>query len=291
MLNVTRVLLLLAFAGIAVAAVWGAELQNTRPPSGGDPLAQTQEKPVAFRPIGERNKKSVYLRGQETVGERVFYKNGQVAEERLFKDGRLNDTTRLFYESGRLFAEQPYEDGKLNGAVRYYKENGELLGESKFDHGTGVLHQFPLASLLLAEAEIPYKNGVRNGTMREWGRFNGGKGIGCDVSSYSNGEMDGWAITFDEDGTVLRSAYFRKDRTHGAIREYDSKGKMKKGFPSFRIDGNQVAETVYREAAKTDEILAKSLASDAEGVEWGRKSLSMPKVGTTQPAGSISPAK
>ncbi len=147
-------------AGIMVAAILAAHSTLLAE----DALAQTQEVKVVFRPSGKLVEEREYLRDKQKVGSRLFYANGVVAEEELYKGGKLNGPQRQFYESGKLLAERPYTDGRLDGVVRYYKENGELLGESKIQNGTGVLRQFALQSLGLTDQEIPYKDGVIDGT-------------------------------------------------------------------------------------------------------------------------------
>ena len=89
-----------------------------------------------------------YSRGEEEIGERVFYQNGRVAEERLFKDGQLNGPRRLIYESGKLFSVEPYRAGKLDGTVCFFAVDGKVLGESGFVQGTGIPRQSSLKSLV-----------------------------------------------------------------------------------------------------------------------------------------------
>lgn len=233
-----------------------------------NPLAYTRERPAPFHPLGSMFSKKSYFRGNEKIGERIFYNNGKIAEEILFRRGKRHGLMRQFYENGKLFSTWPYIDGKLDGVVRFYKENGEILGESKFDHGTGVLRQYPMVSLGLLDREVSYKDGVLNGTVREWGRF-GGKDNGCSAVQYVNGIEEGWSVTVNQDGSVLSSAYLHQGRMCGVYRRFSSGDKLEKGYPKFFIDGKEVAKAVYRVASKTDSILLKSLNDD--GVAWGKK--------------------
>jgi antitoxin component YwqK of YwqJK toxin-antitoxin module len=254
-----------------------------------DPLAGAGEMGVSRRPGTVITDWKEYFRDGAKVGERSFYKNGRVAEEKLFKDGVLDGICRRFYQSGKLFSESPYEGGKLNGMVRFYKENGDLLGESNIKKGNGVLRQFPNRDLgLFGDQEIPYKDGLIDGTLREWDRFRDfrdGGGIGCRVTQYVKGELEGWLISFDEKGVPIDSGYFHKNDLDGVVREYRPDGKLKDGYPKYYIfvggetilESQPVKEAAYREAAKNAPILAKSLNDD--GLEWARAACKAPRVG------------
>lgn len=269
MLNSARCLGVVIMFWVVVAALakvaFGAE----------DPFANAREQSVAWRPAGNIVQKKIYLRGEAQIGERLFYENGKVAEESLFRDGRLEGTVRLFYENGKIFCERPFKEGKLDGSVRYYKENGDLLGESKFQAGTGVLRQFSKKSQGLPEEEIPYKDGIIDGTKRTWGRFEGAKGIGCNITQYVNGAIDGWSMVINEDGTLVDSSYFHQDKLHGVFRRFNSTGAIEKDYPKFYIDDKEVSEVAFRDAAKTDGLLAKSLNDD--GRVWGQQANRLPR--------------
>ncbi len=256
-----------AMALLIICHLVNISFGNGTPAPATDPLAGAREQTIPYLPHGPRKVRKWYYRGDEKVGERILYDNGMLAEERLFKNAQLNGVMRLFYQSGRLFARYPYVQGKLDGIVRFYKEDGQILGESTLVQGTGVLRQFPLRALWLDDKEIPYKNGLVDGTVREWAHYMGGQGVGCDVQQYVGGRLEGWGVTFNEDGSLLASGYCHKGLLHGVRRRFVPKDGPEKGYPKYYIKDKEVSQAVYREAAKKDPILAKSLNDD--GRAWG----------------------
>jgi antitoxin component YwqK of YwqJK toxin-antitoxin module len=91
-----------------------------------------------FRELLDRN----YSKGAKYIGikidgmpnghGKIYYENGDLAEEGKFKDGKLNGKGKR-YSNGRLTEEGEFKDGKLNGkGIRYFygfrgKEEGEYI--------------------------------------------------------------------------------------------------------------------------------------------------------------------
>ena len=227
-----------------------------------DPFEGATEREVAFLPLGPVHKRHVFIRNGQQIGDRTYYANGKVAQERCLDVEVPHGLQRQFYESGKLFAELPYENGRLNGTVRYYKETGELLGESKLTDGTGVLRQYRMKSLVLSDMEIPYKNGVKDGIVRQWGHFRDKETLSCEVNTYKDGQMEGWSVVYNPDGSQLESAYMHQNKLYGIHRRYVAGGQNEAGYPKYFIASEPVTEKQYREAAAKDPILAKSLDDD-----------------------------
>jgi antitoxin component YwqK of YwqJK toxin-antitoxin module len=195
----------------------------------------------------------------QVVGERLFYKNGEVAEERLLENGKLHGVSRQFHENGKLFSERPFRRGSPDGTFRFWDDAGELLGESVLKNGTGVLLQFENRALVLAREEIPFVDGKIHGNRKQWGRFDVTDKNGCSVTRYKKGEMDGWTYVLDGDGMLLAYSYIKHDRLHGVMRKATRGGTNVKGYPKYMIEGTEVSEDRFRVAAKTDPILAMTL--------------------------------
>jgi antitoxin component YwqK of YwqJK toxin-antitoxin module len=260
MRNVTlfRIMALFVACTIGGAVAFGAAA--TQPSE--DYFAQaTRTGRGTYFPLGKTVSLTKYYRNDEVIGERVFYANGAVAEERQIRDNRRHGTLRQFYESGKLFAERPYENGKLHGTVRFFKETGELLGESKFEHGTGTLREYRLGTLYLYDRVVSYRNGLEEGISREWMYLGDGAGVRCTIGTYVHGEIDGWQVVF-RNGSLQSSAYVKHGQIHGVYREFDDGGKPAEGFPKYVVKNKEVAEERFRELAKSDAILAKSLNDD-----------------------------
>jgi len=235
--------------------------------AGSDPLAHTQSHEGSYHPLGTMTTMRQYFLPGEKVGERIFYSNGNIAEEILFRNGQRQGLTRCFYESGKRFAEYPYTDGKLDGAVRFYRENGDLIGESNLVNGNGLLREYELRPVVMEDSEIPYKDGLIDGVRRQWAKFTGCTGIGCHCEGYTKGEIEGWSVTFDQDGKFVESCYTHKGKLHGVWREFTADGSPAPGYPKFYINSDGVTEEVYRQKAQSDPILALSLNDN--GLSWG----------------------
>ena len=66
-------------------------------------------------------------------GERtVFYKDGSVAEEAHYKDGKLHGESKWFSESNVLLRHSVYEDGNLNGKTINYDSDGNVTSEGDY---------------------------------------------------------------------------------------------------------------------------------------------------------------
>jgi antitoxin component YwqK of YwqJK toxin-antitoxin module len=232
--------------------------QSTSRPN--DLTAGLQEHDVPLKPLGPVNRMKEFFRGNEMIVQRAYYDNGNVAREYLYKNGKPDGISRQYYLSGKEFSESPYRDGKLDGIVRFFKENGELLGESDLTGGTGTLRLFPLKSLAQPfNVEMPLKDGVEDGDEFSWYNLAGGPGSTCSVTQYAGGEREGWAVGFNSDGAVQDYTYYHQDMRHGVDCEFDSTGAPKPGYPEFHINDTEVSEAEYRQAAKSDPLLAKSL--------------------------------
>jgi len=239
--------------------------------AGTDPLAGAMAVEVAYIPRGTMGTMYEYYVPGEKVGERVFYQNGKVAEERLLKNGVRQGPTRMFYDSGKVFAVFPYQHGKIDGTVQFFKETGELLGASTLVAGTGVLRQYPLAPVVPEDAELTYKDGLLDGTKRTWGRYGSAAEISCECTQVSRGTNEGWDVLISAKGNLVSSAYFHDGALHGVYREFNSDGSVDAGYPKYFVRGKAVAEEAYREAARDDAVLLRSLEDD--GLAWGRQAL------------------
>jgi antitoxin component YwqK of YwqJK toxin-antitoxin module len=212
-----------------------------------------------FRPLGRVVSKKRYRIGGEIVGERLFYKDGQLADERLYRNKKLHGIWRQFHPNGELFAERPYRDGQMDGTFRFWDENGKLFAESVMKNGSGVLREFGKAELQSDDAETQYVGGKIHGRQTRWGRFQGCSGLGYSTSEYKRGVLDGWVITRDEDGTLIGYSHCRLDQLHGVFRRYERDGNPREGFPKYYINGDEVSEARFLDSAKTDKLLGETL--------------------------------
>lgn len=63
---------------------------------------------------------------------RMYYENGQLKAERVYKDSKLNGTYRMYYDNGQLKVEGTYKNDNMDGAFKYYNKNGQLQAEEVY---------------------------------------------------------------------------------------------------------------------------------------------------------------
>lgn len=217
--------------------------------------------------LGLRVRRAYYWVGDDKVGERMWYENGVMAEERLFRKEVLHGFWREFYPSEKLFCEIPYRDGKLDGVVRYWDKDGQVLSESSMKNGTGNWRRYRLivdkVSLI---DETDYVDGTKHGIEKSWVGLSREKSQpGYSLTRFVNGLGDGWTIYRDYDGRFMGSYYQSKREDaamHGIERMLTRTGTNKPGHPKYWLDGEEATEAAYLKAAETDAVLKISLESD-----------------------------
>jgi len=63
---------------------------------------------------------------------KVFYKNGQLAEESNYKDGNLHGKVSWYSENGQLFKTLTYEKDELEGPAIYYQPGGDVSSKGQY---------------------------------------------------------------------------------------------------------------------------------------------------------------
>ena len=64
--------------------------------------------------------------------ERYYYKNGNLASETPYKNGKEEGIEKWYYWNGSLRTETPYKNGKVDGIARWYYDNGNLVIEVSY---------------------------------------------------------------------------------------------------------------------------------------------------------------
>jgi len=76
-----------------------------------------------------------YSAGQQNGKEQVFYPDGHVAEEVLWKNGQKNGHWRQFFNSGQAKLTANYVDGQLEGAFTAFAPDGKTTIEGAYRNG------------------------------------------------------------------------------------------------------------------------------------------------------------
>ncbi len=87
----------------------------------------------------------------------VYYKNGLVAEETNYKDGKLEGESKWFSENKMLLRQSVYRNGELNGKTINYDSDGNKTSEGDYtnDKKSGIWKYYESGKL---KKEIDHTN-------------------------------------------------------------------------------------------------------------------------------------
>ena len=100
-------------------------------------LLGAEPKMVSFDKLQHRGWLT-YITNQDTpfTGKAVsFYANGQMKEERNYKDGKYHGLRTEWYENGQMRGEVRWKNGKHDGLWTWWYENGQMRGEENWKDG------------------------------------------------------------------------------------------------------------------------------------------------------------
>jgi len=129
---------------------------------------------------------------------KIYYENGQLQEEEIYKNGFFDGPYKTYYENGQLKSEAFYKDGKVEGLSKDYYRNGNIQNEDVKKNGKrdGLYKSYYEDGKIGEEGN--YKNGMPDGLWKKYyssGALNSemvyksGKPEGCGKYYYMNGEL------------------------------------------------------------------------------------------------------
>jgi antitoxin component YwqK of YwqJK toxin-antitoxin module len=193
---------------------------------------------TATHPDGSRARAEYVLNG-EVVGRRFWDADGSLSMEQPLKNGLRHGIEYHWYFNGILTAALPYFEGKEHGAAREWDDSGRLIGTYTMVHGTGIDLWFgprENGAICLYEARY-FKAGDRHGFE--------------------------WWINADQ-CTVKQEAHFKEGEPHGIEREWNLKGRLRRGYPRYHVNGRRVTKRQYLAACKRDSSLPPFRAEENE---------------------------
>jgi len=174
----------------------------------------------------------------KVVGDRQFDENGRLEIERPMKDGLLHGI-RYYCDDGVVTFAEPYRNGFAHGIARQWSYDGELIGTYTMKHGTGLdlwrqKEDWGTGRVFLAEARF-----IKEG---KWHGFE-------------------WWLNEDQK-SVHDEQHFRENFQHGIQRSWNSKGRLRRGYPRYWVSNKQVAKREYLRACAEDPNLPRFRESD-----------------------------
>lgn len=206
---------------------------------------------------------------------RDYHKNGNIADEIPYKNGKKEGIAKKYDKNGKLQAEIPYKNDKIEGIRKWYN-GGTLSSETPYVNGKkegiereyGVMpKEIPyrdgkkegIAKYYIGETlhwETPYKNDKKEGIEKEY--YNSGK-LKCETP-YKDGKKEGIEARYhefgkllfgliprknDKGGKVFMLVPYKNDKIEGIAKEYYEGGELFSEVPckNNKIEG--VVKTYY----------------------------------------------
>jgi antitoxin component YwqK of YwqJK toxin-antitoxin module len=176
---------------------------------------------------GAKRSASYFVDG-EKVGYREWFEDGQLSFEYAMRGGVQHGPEYRFYPNGQLEEKETYRDGRFHGTGMQWSEDGRLLVTWKLVNGAGLDLWCDCSTGTLAE-EHYWPEEEELGYKREW----------------NPDEKTIWQEYF----YVLGKGY------HGVWREWNEKGRLRRGFPLYFVNDKTVTKREYLKACARDPSL------------------------------------
>jgi antitoxin component YwqK of YwqJK toxin-antitoxin module len=172
------------------------------------------------------------------VGQRAYDSDGRLIIETPLKNGKKHGREYIWdLFSGHLESVEPYVDGKMHGLAKQYGRHGQVIGTYRFVHGNGY-------------------------DIWRYEREDGSIGI-SEIFTVKDGVLDGyeWWPRSDQQ-SVHHERHWQQGNYHGIERMWNEKGRLKRGYPKYWVQGKVVSKRVYLKAAGKDKTLPKFKVSE-----------------------------
>lgn len=164
------------------------------------------------------------------VGQRVYNQEGIMVIESPMKDGLRHGREITWSDDGKLLLIEPYVRGKIHGTAKQYGRNGKVIGTYTIFHGTGfdVWRQENEDKTVFISEIHGLQDGFANGY--EW--------------HFASSKQDLW-----------HERHWYMGKLHGIQRMWNSKGRLRRGYPKFYIADRAVPKQKYIKMTFMDKTL------------------------------------
>jgi hypothetical protein len=194
-----------------------------------------EEVVASHHPNGAKESVSYFV-GGEKVGLRQWDEEGRLEFESTMQGGVKHGPEYHFHPNGRLLEKESYHNGHLHGVGRQWSEDGRLLVTWRFVHGAGLDLWCGEGDALTEELYWPREGEL--GYARQW----------------TGDDRTVWQEYF----YVLGKGY------HGVWREWNAKGRLRRGFPQYYVNDRRVTKRQYLKARADDPSLPPYRREDDE---------------------------
>jgi hypothetical protein len=197
-----------------------------------------RERVLATHLQGPQKYKAEYRVNGKVVGVRQFDRSGQLELERPMRNGLLHGTLYSCDDGVVTFAE-PYRAGLAHGTARQWSNDGELIGTYTMKHGTGL------------------------DLWRQKTNWGTGRVFLVEARFIKEGKWHGFEWWLNEDQKSIHDEHhFWANLQHGIQRSWNSKGRLRRGYPRYWVNNEQVTKRKYLRACAKDPSLPPFRKSD-----------------------------
>jgi hypothetical protein len=154
--------------------------------------------------------------------DKIYYDNGNIKRECLYKDGKLNGEFKQYYENEQLQLYCSYIDNKKNGEFKEYYENKKLKLVGMYINGkiNGEYKEYHENEQL--KCSYTYIDDKINGEYKEYYENKKLKLVGM----YINGKINGEYKEYYENEQLKCSYTYIDDNRNGEYKKYYKNGKL-----------------------------------------------------------------
>jgi hypothetical protein len=171
--------------------------------------------------------RSEYMRRGEVVAVMLWETNGEPCWGWGLKGGKKHGLSVEWDDACVVFVE-PYENGVAHGVAKHFDTDGKLLLETRYVRGTGVDLWCDLFNRTLAE-----ETWLEGGSVTDVRRWN------------------------PDQRTVWLEERYRDGQEHGIFRQWNDRGRLRRGFPRYFVQGKRVDKRTYARRAEKDPTLPR----------------------------------
>ena len=183
------------------------------------------------------------LLGGDVVGEQFYDNDGALLIETPLRHSKKHGVEFHWYEGGgSLQSAEPFHEGLPHGTAKQWGEDGILLGTYTLNHGSGLdlwrRQQCSDGSVFLSE-----------------------------IHSMKDGWPHGyeWWLNSDQ-RSVWAERHWNEGQFHGIEREWNARGRLRRGYPRYYVRGERVSKRAYLKACRVDPSLPAFRAKDNKPV-------------------------
>ena len=171
-----------------------------------------------------------YFIGSDKVGYRYFKSDSVLTDERAYRGVHPYKHAYTWHSSGAMHSCETFDaEGVPHGTAYQWADDGRLIGSYTLVHGTGV--------------------------DLWWTPWDDGTAQLSEIHMMRDGARHGYEWWLDENEVPYSERHWQNFAEHGIEREWNSAGRLRRGYPRYWLHGQRVRKDRYVRAAAKDDTL------------------------------------